>query len=280
MADLAQPADGLTPDEIDRAEGISVDKPGPNMLFVKVHWGTGESDQFSVKSTPQNDLLYNRDKYQFQGKSLYTILFGDEHSRVIISDDPYIAVKPGPYRDTYRLWVETDLESVLTPPDRSHEVLQGIVELTDEQNATKLARIYETIRENQVNREAILALYNNDYIPESDRVEPKADGIVVDEMLLLTWENEFHLYTDTWSDGAFTPSGNPKEKPGEFREITVQDVPGDRTIEVNGATYEMTEDEHIFMRRLEWMLNWEHHLEDGEVECMKRTVPIIQEHNL
>ncbi len=280
MTDLAQPVDGLTPQEMDRAEEITVQKPGSNMLWVEIVWGTGEIDKFSVKSTPQNDLLYNRDKYQFQGKSLYTILFGDEHTRVIISEDPYVAVKPGPYRDTYRLWVENELESVLTSPDQSRVVLTGVVELTEEQDATKLARIYENIRENQINREAVLALLNNGYIPESDRIEEKADGLVVDEMLLLTWENEFHLYTETWSDGAFTPNGNAKEKPGEFREITIKEVHGDRSIEIDGITYQMTSDEHIFMRRLEWILNWERHLDDGEIECMKRTVPIIQEHNL
>lgn len=265
--------------EVTMAESIDVRQPGANMLWVTIDWGDKE-EVFDVKATPENRMLFDRDQFTFDGKSLYTLLFGDEHSRAVLMDDPFVAIKPGPYKDTYRVWAGDEVTSVLTPPSKSKEVLQGVVTCTEHDAAGPLRDIYTTIQEEQVNRNALLALLEKDYFSDSDRIEPKADGFVIDDYFLLTWEAEFFIYTETWKEGAFTPRGDPKEKPGEFREITVQETPETCDMELGGAIYRMNEDEWLFVRRLQWILNWRDNMDDAEIASVERTVPILQEHNI
>lgn len=268
-----------SPADVQTAEDITVRKPGANMLWVTIDWGDSE-EVFDVKATPENQMLFDREQFTFNDQSLYTLLFGDEHSRAVLMDDPFVGVKPGPYKDTYRLWAGDKLSPVLTPPSESRDVLQAIVTCAEHYTAEPLSDIYSTIEEEQVNRNALLALLENGFFNEDERIEPKADGFVVDDYFLLTWEAEFYIYTETWKEGAFTPRGDPKEKPGEFREITVKEIPGPCDMELNGAIYHMGEDEWIFTRRLEWILNWRQNMDDAEISSVERTVPILQEHSI
>lgn len=270
----------VTPREVESADDIRVKKPGANMLWIEVDWGNGDTESFSVKATPENSMLFNRNKYTFNGNSLYSLLFGDAHTRVVISEDnPYLAVKPGPYNDTYRLWVDSPIKPILTYSDQSKDVLRGIVQFAEQENPSPLVELYENVSESQINRDSIMTLYDEGHL-EGDRIEPTADGFVVDDLFLITWEAKLYIYTDTWKDGAFTPQGNSKDKPGQFQKITVN-IDDDIEFESeSGVRYTLGELEQKFIYRLDWICDWEENLDAANVESVKRTVPMIQKHDI
>lgn len=265
-------------ENVKTAERIEVCQPGSNMLWVEIDWGN-RKDMLDVKATPENKILFDREKFTFNGQCLYSLLFGNEHSRAVLMNQPYVAVKPGPYNDTYRLWVEDEVNDVLTPPSESKRVLEGIVDCTEYETHIPLKDMHDDIMENQVNRSALLNLLDNGFF-EEERIEPKGDGFVIDDYFLLTWESKFHIFTEQWKEGAFTPSGNPKEKPGEFREITVKNDLDDCYMELNGVNYHMSEKEWVFVRRLQWILNWKENMDNSEISSVERTVPILQEYDI
>lgn len=264
---------------VESAESISVCQPGSNMLWVEIDWGD-EKETIDIKATARNKMLFDRDEFMFDGKSLYSLLFGDEHSRAVLMRDPYVAVKPGPYNDTYRIWVEDEVMDVLTPPSESKRVLDGIVICAEDRTHIPLKNVCDDIIKNHINKNAVLNLLDSDYLDTEGRVEVKGDGLVVDDYFLLTWEAEFYVYTDQWKEGAFTPSGDSMDKPGQFREITVEDIPDDFVMTLNGVNYQMTELEWVFTRRLYWILNWKENIDDAEVSSVQRTIPILQEYNI
>jgi hypothetical protein len=271
--------DDKTLDDIEEAQEVSVSTPGASkmtdssLLWVEVCEG-GKERKFCVNATERNRLLYDRERYTYDGKSLYTILFKDRDKRAVLNKSPFIAVKPGPHVDTYRLWFKDRISSVLTMPEQSSCVLEAICDYLDTQQLSGLEEVYKDTVENYVDRDAIHSLIISDF--DKSRLDMNTDGLTIDDIFLLTWDSKFYLYTEDWTNGAFTPQGEQKEKPSEFVSLSF-DCPSKKNIEINGVRYELSSLEHEFVRKLQWILNWKKNIDDAKVASIERTVPIIQQ---
>lgn len=264
----------VTVEELEAAEDVTV-KDLSNMLLIEI-----DGRATHVSNTPKNKLLYDRETYAVNGKSLYTLLHGaDEGERVVLNEDPYVAVAPSQHENVYRLWYGArDQYSVRTPVDRVEDVLRGIIDLVEDDDPGTLADVYDQVINNQVRREIVGLFLDFEKLP-TDRIDVLAEGWLLDEMFLITWDAEVYLFTESWKAGSYDPrSAKQYEQPGEFLTITPTDDAGNpvevepQEIPLGDRTVRFGELEWLFIYRVRWMLDWEHNLDDpAKVEVIKRT---------
>lgn len=271
--------DGLGPNDVSAADNITVKELGGNTIRVIIEWGD-RTEKLMPAATPHNRMLFDREQYSYEGRSLYELLFGDAHRRVTLQQSPLLAIKPGPFEDTYRLWYDSE-DDVLTQEAESHRLFRGLTEFTEQSDDSRLKDLHNEIREEQISRNAMTALFRDRCFGEdTDRIEVVSDGISVDGIFLLTWNAKFFLLTERWTEGAFTPSGDPKQKPGQVRTLNFDAESGISEISVNGVTYKIGKKDRLFMKRLNWILNWRDNFTEQEVRKFETTIPLIQELNI
>lgn len=261
--------DSIKPSEVESADNIDMKKMGGNMLVVNITWGD-QTETIFMKASPEKRLLFDT---KIEGRSLYSVLFKDLDKSVEISENPVLHLKPGPFDNMYRIYYR-DHYPVLTNPEYSSALLNAIVDIVQENDWTDFVDLFETFKEQKVNRDFVSRLCKTSNTVDFDRIEVNENGFVIDGLLLLTWDAEIHTNTERWDDGAFTPHGEPKNKPSELREIEVPDK--EMTVEIDG--YERTIDgiEWEFIYKLKYLLDWRDNIEDGTVPVLERTVPIIK----
>ena len=278
MSAQSGPTDGfneLSVDEIEAAESVEVTEL-PNMLLIEI-----DDAMTYVSNTPKNKLLFDRERFAVEGKSLYTLLHGNDGMRVVLSyRDPYVALSPAQHEDVYRLWFGSrDHYDVRTPVDQVESVLEGIIDAVEYEDYTKLKDVYNYVINNQVRRELVEMFLDHGSFADRDRVDVTDEGWVIDGMFLVTWEAKVYLYTDSWKEGSYDPRRSTQyEKPGEF--VTIQPKYPDgtpkeyepRDIPVGNATITLGELELLFIDRVIWMLDWEDNIDDpAKVGVIKRT---------
>ncbi len=265
----------VTVEDLEAAEDVEV-KDLSNMLLIEID---GRATYMS--NTPKNKLLFDRETYAVNGKSLYTLLHGaEEESRIVLcDDDPYVAIAPSPHENVYRLWYGSRNQySVRTPVGRVEDVLRGIISLVEDDDPEQLADVYTHVIDNQVRREIVGLFLDFGKLP-TDRIEVLAEGWLIDEMFLVTWDAEVYLFTDNWRAGSYDPrSSEQYEHPGEFLTITPTDDAGEpidpepHDVSVGEQTVRFGKLEWVFIYRVQWLLDWEHNIDDpAKVEVIKRT---------
>lgn len=226
-----------------------------------------------VNNTPKNKLLFDREQYAVNGKSLYTLLHGSDDTRIVLDADPYVALAPTQHEDVYRLWYGTpERNSVRTPVERVADVLNGIIDVVEDNDHDCLKGVYDHVINNQVRREVVGLFLDYNKLP-TDRIEVMAEGWVIDDMFLVTWDTDVYLWTDTWKEGSYDPrSSQQYEQPGEFVTIEPQGELDPRDVRVGTQTYRFGKLERLFIYRVNWMLDWEHNINDpAKVATIKRT---------
>lgn len=277
-------------EDIDAADEVEILNLGSNMMLVRTR-NTSKSPlptkflgakpcvsrveeeviSHPLADTPRNRLLYDRENYSIDGKSLYTMLHSDGGRRVVLSDKPYIAVAPTVHESQYRIWVDSEYP-VKASPRFSEKILKGIVEVSDSGDATLLEEVYEEVINNRVRREAVRFPLEMKKLPD-DRIEIIPEGWLIDGMFLVTWDATIYLYTSDWNTESFDPrSSNKQEEPGEFIGITPNDEFEPYEMTVGDKTYKFGKLEQLFIWRVRWMLDWEHNIEDEALKAnIKRT---------
>lgn len=271
MTAQSGPSDGfneLTVDEIEAAESVEVTEL-PNMLLLDI-----DGTVTYVSNTPKNKLLFDREKFSINGKSLYSLLHGNDGMRVVLSyDDPYVALSPSQHEDVYRLWYGTrDHHDVRTPVEQVEKVLNGIIEVVEDDDPSALKEVYDHVINNQVRREVVGLFLDFGKLP-TDRIDVMAEGWLIDEMFLVTWDAKVYLWTDSWKEGSYDPRRSTQyEKPGEFITIEPEKELEPTDIPVGNQTYRFGKLERLFVHRVNWMLDWEHNIDDpANVRVIKRT---------
>lgn len=280
-------SDNLLPEvgvsDIDAADNVEIMHLSENMLLVRTQntkplpayflntkscVSKVETVSHPMADTPKNRMLYDRENYSVGGKSLYTILHSNGGQRVILSDDPYVAVSPTIHESQYRLWMDSD-HPVKTPPKLSEDVLRGIIDVTDEGDKSRLERVFFEVLNNRVRRDVVRFPIDMGKLPE-DRIEIIADGWLIDGMFLVSWDATIYLYTSDWKTGSYDPrSSRKREEPGEFIGIQPDKEFEAYEMTVGDETFHFGELEQLFLWRVRWMLDWEINIED---EALKTTV--------
>lgn len=265
----------LPVDKVAKADEVSVEEVASNMLLVTV-----DDTIFPVQNNPKNKLLYDRENFAINGKSLYTILHANPDKRIVISDEPYAAVSTSQFEESYRLWYDNpDGYMVKTPVSRAKDVLQGIIDTFEDNDCSLLEDVYYDVLDNQVRREKVNLLLDPDLssaasLP-SDRIDILPEGWLIDGMFLLTWDAEVYLYTENWRSGSYQPrTSEQNEEPGQFMEVrpSSQSVIEPREEEIFGDTVRFGEKECLFIYRATWFLDWKHHLDDeAQANVIERT---------
>lgn len=255
---------------VDKIEARTISK---NMMQVKIT-NNGETTKQILKPTLKNELIFNKEKYNLNGKSLYDILFGNSNKRVQINESPDAFVQPGPFEDTYRLWYKKPYDSALTTSDQSLEVLRAIKDCIQDDDLSEFKDLYDSIKEEYVNRDLFMQVAD-ELFEDSSRVESTERGIVVDDILLVTWDAELHLNTERWQKGTFSPYGQNYDKPKELRTLEFEEKSSFK-LELGNAVYELDNDDWVFFRKLVYAKNWEDNLLRTEVETLKGTMPLIK----
>lgn len=265
----------LPVDKVARADTVSVEEVASNMLLVTV-----DDTIFPVQNTPKNHLLYNRDDFAINGKSLYTILHTNPDKRIVISEEPYAAVSTSQFEESYRLWYDDpDGYMVKTPVSRATDVLQGIIDAFEENDCGRLNDIYYDVLDDQVRREKVNLLLDPELsisasLP-ADRIDVLPEGWLIDGMFLLTWDAEVFLYTENWRSGSYQPrTSEQNEEPGQFMEVqpSSQSILEPREEQIFGDDVRFGEKECLFIYRATWFLDWKHHLDDeAQADVIQRT---------
>lgn len=256
----------LTIDEIEAADDVAVTEL-PNMLLIEI-----DDMMTYVSNTAKNKLLFDREQYSVNGKSLYTLLHGNDDTRVVIASDPYIALSPTQHEDVYRLWYGTpDRNSVRTPVGRVEDVLNGIIDVVEDDEPGRFQDVYDHVINNQVRREVVGLFLDYNKLP-TDRIEVMAEGWVIDGMFLVTWDTEVYLWTDSWKEGSYDPRRSTQyEQPGEFVTANPKEELEPMDLNVGTQTYRFGKLERLFIYRVNWMLDWEHNIDDpAKVATIKR----------
>lgn len=248
----------LSLDDVEAADTVRITKEMSNMLLVEI-------DDFVtyMSNNPKNKLLFDREKYSVDGKSLYTVLHADEARRVVLHDDPYVAIAPTPHEDAYRLWYGAqDKYMVKTPVEKVETLLEGVIDTVDNGNVEKIKELYDYVIDNQVRREVVGKLLDFGKLP-TDRISTRHEGWLIDDMFLVTWEADVYLFTDHWKQGSYHPRRSSQyEEPGEFVTIDPEEELEPKDIPIGQQTYRFGKLELLFLYRVNWMLDWRTNIDD------------------
>lgn len=173
---------------------------------------------------------------------------GTEVLSLDVADQPPITVVPSEEAREFTLSVG-DYESIHLGPHKKSELVDALIEEEQEARAESLVTLFDRIRENRVRTEVIDAFLGQQ--PFADTVESNADGWLIHDHLLLTWECEFyHPNTTTYErsgstveQGSSEPAYEPDINPPESDE---------RSVTLNGTDYRLTNAEMEFIARALW----------------------------
>lgn len=255
-------SDSNEPIDIENAEDVEIVEGGElaNMFLVKVN---GETKP--VKNTAKNKLLYKH--------GLYGFLYGGGNDRKVLSDDPYVAVKPLQTDGEYRVWHGAEDMGVTVPPSKAERLLNGVVDAIEHNDLSRVESVYRDILNNQVRRQVINPL--SIMYPQSE-VVPTDEGWVVRGLFKVTWEADVYLVGKDLDEGDYVRGGGgvtQTDEPQEFLTLEAQTVPEPKTVKITGQEYTLSELEMEFIAKIEYLLDFEEHIEDPSyIEVIKRQV--------
>jgi len=195
-----------------------------------------------VSKSPHNRLLYEH--------GLWGLLKGGTDILVLHSDDEARAtVRLTPSDDATEFALEVGNGDPIHIGEHNKSKLVEALRVhfeCDDEDARPLVALYESIREDRIREDAMRALA--EVPPFAEDVELQADGWLIHDHLLLTWEREFYhpnTTTRTVSGSAVNPASS--EPAYQVSVGTPQDVSRDVTLD--GEQYRLTDGEMEFLAK-------------------------------
>jgi len=221
------------------------DKQTGELQSFLLLWEDGEPEM--KNASPENTLLYLHDLYEF--------LNGD-NAVILNEDDPEVIVAPTGMEYAYMLRVRG--HTVETTPNQAENVLQGVMDVVENGDLSKILSVHRDIVSTQARQSLINALYETFSSRERKRIERVANGWLIDGFYLVDWKGNLYSKDDDPEEGDYERQGSKAVKTDKSYELVMLrqrgSVPEPSVVTINGKTHELTEREMLFLAKVKWIL--------------------------
>lgn len=196
-------------------------------------------------ATPENYLLYI--------EGLYSFLNGDR--AVVLSEKPSIVVAPT--GDAYSYILSVDGETVETTPGQAEDVLDGVKQVVESGDWSKIQSVHKTVLDIQVRRKLINQLYFTFSNVEQQRIKRATNGWLIDGFYLVNWQA--NLYSKEGERQTYDVRGGSTVEVDKTHELVKLDrgnyeFPDGHTATIGGNDYTLSERELLFLTKVKWVL--------------------------
>jgi len=208
-------------------------------------WENGEPE--IKNATPENYLLFIEELYEF---------LNGNNAVVLKEDDPEIIVAPT--GEEYSYFVSVDGKTVESTPGMSEDVLQGVMDVIENERYDKIKNVHWNMLKTQVRHSVINTAYHTFSDNEKRRITRASNGWLVDGFYLIDWNANLYSKNDEEMD-TYERSGSdaiPSDKSYELVMLSQRsETPEPQEMIVNGDTYTFTEREMLFLAKVTWILH-------------------------
>ena len=228
---------------------------------------TGELEQFLVfwsggepelkRASAENVLLFDPEDVLPFENGMYEFLNGEQ--ALILSEEPEVILAPTSNEYAYMLRVRGNV--VETTPKQAERVLEGVIAVAKEGDASELLDLYNdimNIHDSQVRQHVMNALHET--FDNEERIEIMSNGWLIDDYYLV--DLSASIYTkddDPLEDDYVRSSGSVrKDDSYEFVQFSISRSARDMDrieVEINGEQYRLSEREMLFLAKVKWLLS-------------------------
>lgn len=241
------------PTDTDRDEPYILEETNANWYVVKPDGSTE-----NIPKSPENRLLYEHNLYSFLRHGNDVLVFNTD------SDDTEVRVIASEDASEYDMIVG-DGDRLHLGPHLKSDLVNALIEVYDgdERDPAPLIEMYDDIRSERVREPVINELSARE--PFASAVTTSADGWLIHDHLLLTWERDLH-HPDTtaYNRRGNTVAEGSSEIAYELRVGEPSSDDADRQLTVNGETYRLTDAEMEFVAKAAWGLKYAPRLKEGD----------------
>ena len=235
----------------------SYDQETEELTQFLVFWPDGEP---GLKiASPENKLLFDpQDQLPFEN-GMYEFLNGQE--ALLLSEDPEVIVAPTNNEYAYILRVRGN--TVETTPNQASDVLEGVLQVAEEESVDKILNVYDDIMSSQVRQHVINALLST--FEEDERIESLMNGWLIDDFYLVDWAASLYTKDDDPDEGDYQREGGDvvkKDTSYEFVDLNLNRDIEPVEVGINGQRYRLSEREMLFLAKVKWLLNRRHYHPD------------------
>ena len=235
----------------------SYDQETEELTQFLVFWSDGEPEL--RRASAENVLLFDPENQLPFENGMYEFLNGQE--ALLLSEDPEIIVAPTSNEYAYILRVRGN--TVETTPNQASDVLEGVLQVAEEESVDKIMNLYDDIMSSQVRQHVIDALHST--FEEDGRIESATNGWLIDDFYLVDWAASLYTKDDDPDEGDYQRQGSDVVKKDTSYEFV--DLKMNRDIEpieigINGERYRLSEREMLFLAKVKWLLNRRHYHPD------------------
>jgi hypothetical protein len=209
-------------------------------------WEDGEPEM--KNATPENYLLYIEELYEF---------INGNNAVVLKEESPEIIVSPT--GEEYSYFLSVDGHAVESMPAQSEDVLQGVMDVIQDEDYSRITRIHEKIVKTQVRHGLINSLYSTFSESERRRTEIVSNGWLIDGFYLVDWSAGLYTSNDESDEDNYERQGGGVVKTDKSYEMVMLSHRGDtlekQCVAIGGEEYTLTERELFFLSKVKWILH-------------------------